>query len=54
MPNWTPLGPITLLIITITIFSNAIGASAASFFTNHSIQLYSESVIGQLAVIGHP
>ena len=30
---------ITTLIITITISSSAIGASAASFFTNHSVQL---------------
>ena len=30
---------ITYLIITITISPNVIGASAASLFTNHSVQL---------------
>ena len=46
--------PIYLLIMTTTISSNVIGASAASFFTNHSVQLLLDSVIGQsVAVIGH-
>ena len=30
---------LTILIITITISPNVIGAFAASFFTNHSVQL---------------
>ena len=37
-----------ILIITITISSNVIGASAALYFTNHCIQLYQAPVIGQL------
>ena len=45
---------ISHLITTITISSNVIGAFAALFFTNHSVQLWSDSVIRQLAVIGHP
>ena len=45
---------INVLIITITISSNMIGVSiAALYFTNHSVHLQSDSVIGQLAVIGH-
>ena len=40
----------TSLIITISISSNVIVASAALYFTNHSMQLLSDSVIGQLAV----
>ena len=39
------------LIITITNSSILIGAFAASFCTNHSIQLKSDNVIRQLAVI---
>ena len=42
-----------ILIITITISSTVIGALAALFFTNHSLTLKSDIVIGQLAVIGH-
>ena len=34
---------ITKLIITIIISSNVIGASAALYFTNHSVQLWSDS-----------
>ena len=33
-----------LLIITITISSNFIGALTALFFTNHSVELYSDFV----------
>ena len=41
----------TIIIITITNSSNIIDTFAASFFTNNSVQLQSDSVIGQLAVI---
>ena len=40
-------------IITITNSLNIIGEFAASFFTNHFIQLKPDNVIGQLAVMGH-
>ena len=40
-------------IITVTISSNVIGALPALFFTNHSVQLLSNSVIQQLAVMGY-
>ena len=42
----------TLLIITITISSNVTGALAALFFNSHSVQLWSDNIIAQLAVIG--
>ena len=48
-----PTQSILKLIITITISSSVIGASAALYFPNYSVQLWSGSVIGQLAVIGH-
>ena len=41
---------ISYLIITITNSSNIIGTLAALFFINRSVQLLSDSVIGQLAV----
>ena len=41
----------TIIIITITNSSNIIDTFAASFFTNNSVQLQSDSVIRQLAVI---
>ena len=43
--------PITPLVITITIFSNLIGALTASFFTNYCVGLKSDCKSGQLAVI---
>ena len=44
---------IIFTIITILISPNVIGAVGALFFANHSVELLSDSVIGQLAVIGH-
>ena len=38
--------------MTITIFSNLIGALTALFFTYYCVGLKSDSEIGQLAVIG--
>ena len=46
----TILRVIFYLIITITNSSNIIGALAALFFINRSVQLLSDSVIGQLAL----
>ena len=40
-------------IITVAISSNVIGALPALFFTNHSVQLLSNSVIQLLAVMGY-
>ena len=34
-------------------FLNVIVPFAALLYTNHSVQLLSDSVVGQLAVIGH-
>ena len=39
--------------VTITIFSNLIGALTALFFTNYCVGLKLDSEIGQLAVIGY-
>ena len=43
---------INSLIITLTMFSNLIGALTALFFTNYCVGLKSDSEIGQLAVTG--
>ena len=51
--NATCISVITDLIITITIFSDLIGASTALFFTNYCVGLISDSEIRQLAVIGY-
>ena len=51
--NATCISVITDLIITITIFSDLIGASTALFFTNYYVGLISDSEIGQLAEIGY-
>ena len=48
--NATCISVITDLIITITIFSDFIGASTALFF---SVKLKLDSEMGQLAVIGY-
>ena len=42
-----------MLIITITIYSNVIGGVTSLFFANYFVELKSDSVIEQLAVIGH-
>ena len=39
LPKEKPATVITKLIITVTISSNLIGASAALYFTNHSVQV---------------
>ena len=45
--------PLVRLITTITISSNVTGTLASLFFTYHSVQLLLDSVIGEVAVIGH-
>ena len=41
------------VIITLTIFSNLIGALTTLFFTNYCVGLKSDIEIGQLAEIGY-
>ena len=50
--NWLLTAIIHGLIITITIFSNLIGALSALFFINYCVGMKSDSGIGQLPVIG--
>ena len=51
--RWLDIVLLISLIITITISSNMIGALTGLFPTNYCVGLKSDSVIGQLAEIGH-